>query len=342
MQSFEEIRACGFEDPSRVCLKVYEWTGNETLAGLSEWVIDRPFRVLVILTVAWLINRLARRAIASLSDRIRETPSHPRLQVLRNLGPGGGEMERAEADRAPARAEAIESVLKSLVTVVTFSVASMLILGEFDINLAPLLAGAGIVGIAIGFGAQSVVSDFLTGTFMLVEDQFGVGDIVEVDGVIGEVENISLRTTKLRDLSGTVWHIPNGQIHKVGNHSQLWSNAVVDVDVAYDTDLRAAMELMDEVADGYWEETHRDDTVSTTIIEDPIVMGVQALGDNGVTLRLRVKTNPSTQWSVERELRLRLKEAFDAAGIEIPFPQRVLHLQSRGEASDNEAITRSD
>lgn len=326
MQTSGEIRACGFQDPSRVCTRVYEWTGNETIAGLTEWVIDRPVRVLIIVFIAWCVNRLARRTIGALSDQIRTTPSHPRLRVLRSLGPGGFEMNRSEADRAPARAEAIESVLKSLVTVVTFSVATLLVLGEFDINLAPLLAGAGVVGIAIGFGAQSVVSDFLSGTFMLIEDQYGVGDVIEVEGVTGEVENITLRTTKIRDLSGTVWHMPNGSIRKVGNHSQLWSNAVVDVSVGYETDLRAAMSLMNDTADTYWRETHVDG-LAGDIIEDPSVLGVQALDDSGITLRMVVKTDPSAQWRVQRELRLRLKEAFEGAGIDIPFPQRVVHVR---------------
>ena len=330
MQSGAEIRACGFEDPSRVCTRILEWTGSETLAGLSEWVIDRPVRVVLILIIAWVVNRLARKGIARISDSIRETPSHPRLRALRNLGPGGSEMNSSEADRAPARAEAIESVLKSLVTAGTFVVALMLVLGEFEINLAPLLAGAGIVGIAIGFGAQSVVSDFLSGIFMLVEDQYGVGDVIEVEGVTGEVESITLRTTKLRDLSGTVWHLPNGTIRKVGNHSQLWSNAVVDVDVAYETDLRRAMQIMNEVADAYWVETHSEDSTGD-IIEDPVVLGVQTLAESGITLRLLVKTEPSTQWRIQRELRLRLKEAFDEAGIDIPFPQRVVRIAGDGE-----------
>ncbi|MEM7091966.1 MAG: mechanosensitive ion channel family protein [Actinomycetota bacterium] len=324
-QTIDEIGACGLDNPSRVCTTIYEWTGNSTLAGLSEWLIDRPVRVLIIVGLAWLINRFARRAISAFSDGIRSQPSHPRLRMLRRLGPGADEMNRSEADRAPARAEAIESVLKSLVTVSTFCVALLLVLGEFDINLAPLLAGAGVVGIAIGFGAQSIVSDFLAGTFMLIEDQFGVGDVIEIEGVVGEVESISLRTTKLRDIGGTVWHIPNGTIRKVGNHSQLWSNAVVDIDVAYGVDLREAMALMNHVSDDYWRETHVDGIVGD-IIEDPTVLGVQALGDNAITLRLVVKTDPSAQWRVQRELRLRLKEAFDDAGIEIPFPQRVVHL----------------
>jgi len=324
MQTGGEIRACGLDDPSRVCTRIFEWTGNETIAGLSEWFIDRPVRVVVIIALAWLLNRLARRAISALSEGIRIRPSHPRLRALRALGPGGGEMNRSEADRAPARAEAIESVLKSLVTIVVFSITTLLVLGEFDINLAPLLAGAGVVGIAIGFGAQAVVGDFLSGTFMLIEDQYGIGDVIEVEGVTGEVESISLRTTKLRDLSGTVWHLPNGTIRKVGNHSQLWSNAVVDISVSYDTDLREAIQLMNEVADTYWHDTHRDDQEGD-IIEDPTVLGVQELGDNAVVIRILVKTDPSAQWRVERELRLRLIEAFRAANIEIPFPQLDLH-----------------
>lgn len=323
-------QACGIDDPSRVCIKVHEWTGNEALAGMSEWFIDRPVRVVVILGFAWLLNRVARRTISLLSDGIRTTPSHPRLRSLRSAGPGAKSMDRAEAARAPARAEAIESVLKSVVSFVVAGLAAMLVLGEFDINLAPLIAGAGVVGIALGFGAQSVVSDFLSGLFMLIEDQYGIGDVIEVDGVTGEVESISLRTTKLRDLSGTVWHLPNGAIRKVGNHSQLWSNAVVDVGVGYETDVRAAIALMEQVADGFWQETHTGDLPqrgpSGDIIEDPVVLGIQSLDDSAVVLRLVVKTDPSAQWRVERELRLRIKEAFDGAGIEIPFPQRTVHI----------------
>ncbi len=323
-------QACGIDDPSRVCLKVHEWTGNETVAGMSEWFIDRPVRVIVIAAVAWTLNRIARRTISLLSDGIRSTPSHPRLRALRAAGPGAPTIDRAEAARAPARAEAIESVLKSVVSVVVMSLATLLILGEFDINLAPLIAGAGIVGIAIGFGAQSVVSDFLSGMFMLIEDQYGIGDVIEIEGVTGEVESISLRTTKLRDISGTVWHVPNGAIRKVGNHSQLWSNAVVDIGVSYDTDLRAAIALMNDVADGLWTETHDANEpgkgATGDIIEDPVVLGVQRLDDSAVVLRLVVKTDPSAQWRVERELRLRVKEAFDDAGIEIPFPQRTVRI----------------
>jgi len=311
--------ACGIDDPSRVCSKVYDWTDNEVLAGLAEWMIDRPIRVLLILFVAWLVNRLARRSISALSERIRATPSHPGLRRLRREGPGASEMDRAESARAPARAEAIEGVLKSLVTATLWVIAALLILSEFSVNLAPLIAGAGIVGIALGFGAQSIVADFLAGTFMLVEDQFGIGDVIEVNGVSGKVENISLRTTSLRDVGGTVWHIPNSEIKRVGNHSQLWSNAVLDLRVELDADLRQCMQIMDEVAGDLWTETHSDNS-SADIIEDPQVLGVQEINDSSVTLRMVVKTDPSAQWQVQRELRLRLIEAFDTAGLKMPVP----------------------
>lgn len=320
--------ACGpATEASRVCTSVFEWTENESLAGLSEWVIDRPFRVLIVLLLAWFVNKTARRAISILSDQIRNTPSHPRIRSLRPLGPGGDVMNSAEADRAPARAEAIESVLKSIVTWVVAVTAVLLTLGEFEINLAPLIAGAGIAGIAIGFGAQTIVRDFLTGLFMLIEDQYGIGDVIEVHGVTGEVENISLRTTKLRDAGGIVWHIPNGEITRVGNHSQLWSKALIDIRVDYDTDLRQAVRLLDEVADTYWRETHIDDQ-SGDIIEDPAVLGVQELGEGAIVLRLVVKTEPAAQWRVARELRLRIKEAFDDANIVIP-----VHASFAGDGS---------
>lgn len=320
--------ACGpADDASRVCTAVFRWTDNESVAGLSEWVIDRPFRVFIILLLAWALNKMARRAISLLSDSIRNTPSHPRIRSLRPLGPGGNKIDTAEADRAPARAEAIESVLKSIVTWVIAVTAVLLTLGEFEINLAPLIAGAGIAGIAIGFGAQTIVRDFLTGLFMLIEDQYGIGDVIEVGGVVGEVENISLRTTKLRDAGGIVWHVPNGEITRVGNHSQLWSKALIDVRVDYDTDLRVASRLLDDVADKYWRETHMDDQ-SGDIIEDPTVLGVQELGEGAIVLRLVVKTEPSAQWAVARELRLRIKEAFDEAGIVIP-----VHASFAGDGS---------
>ncbi len=316
--------ACGTDSPNRMCVKIYEWTGNDVLANLGEWVIDRPFRIVVIVGLALIVTRFSHRSISKLHDRILAAPKDPRFAQLRRKPNNASDQSVAVAKRAPARAEAIQAVLKSAVGVSVWSVAVLLVLGELSINLAPLIAGAGIAGIALGFGAQSMVKDFLAGLFILIEDQYGVGDVIEVGEVTGMVEGISLRATRLRDFEGTVWHLANGEISQVGNHSQLWSNCVIDVDIAYDTDVRRAMTILGGVAEAMKNESVDDE--ASAIIADPVVQGVQALGENAVTLRLVVKTDPLSQWQVQRELRLRIKEAFDAEGITIPFPQRTVRV----------------
>jgi small conductance mechanosensitive channel len=218
-------------------------------------------------------------------------------------------------------------LFKSIASAVVGAVTLMMLLGEFDINLGPLIAGAGILGVAIGFGAQSLVRDLLSGIFMLIEDQYGVGDVIDAGDATGTVESVGLRTTKIRDRHGTLWHIPNGEIRRVGNMSQLWAKAILDIDVAYDTDLDLAMETMKTVADGVWDEQLE----AATIVEEPVISGVQNFGADAITIRLSVKTEPAEQWSTGRVLRKRIKEAFDEAGIEIPFPQRTVWLRSEAD-----------
>ena len=219
--------------------------------------------------------------------------------------------------RAEQRIDALSSVLRSVLSFVIWATAALMCLGEVRIDLGPLLAGAGVLGVALGFGSQSLVRDFLSGMFILVEDQFGVGDIVDVGEASGTVEAVSLRTTRLRAIDGTVWHVPNGQINRVGNMSQHWSRALLDIEVAYDTVVEHARSVIKRVADKVWSE---DDGV----LEEPELWGVEQLGANGVMLRLVVKTTPSQQWRVSRELRERIKVAFDEEGIEIPFPQQTV------------------
>jgi moderate conductance mechanosensitive channel len=190
-----------------------------------------------------------------------------------------------------------------------------MILGEFGINLGPLIAGAGIIGIALGFGAQSLVKDFLSGIFLVVEDQFGVGDVVDVGEASGLVEGVSLRTTRLRDVEGTVWYVPNGEIRRVGNKSQQWSRALLDVLVAYETDLETAIGTIKEVADAVW----HDEVFGPSVLEEPEVWGVEGFGPTGIAIRLVVKTRPADQWKILRELRQRLKSALDAAGVQFGF-----------------------
>jgi len=216
-----------------------------------------------------------------------------------------------------------------------------LIIGELGFDLGPFIAGAGIAGVALGFGAQSLVKDCIAGLFMLIEDQYGIGDIVDLGEAIGEVEEVTLRTTVLRGLDGTVWHVPNGEVQRVGNKSQLWSVALVDVDVAYDTDLDHTRELMLATAN----EVCGSEAWADDVLDEPVVLGVEALGADGITMRMIVTTTPGSQWALQRRLREALKATFDGAGIEIPFPQRMLWLREQDVAdptADRRGTTERD
>jgi small conductance mechanosensitive channel len=213
-------------------------------------------------------------------------------------------------------------VLRSVASFSIWTIATFMVLDQVGINLGPLIAGAGIVGVAIGFGSQSLVKDFLAGIFILVEDQFGVGDIVDLGEAVGVVEVVSLRTTRLRSVDGTVWHVPNGEIRRVGNKSQHWSRALLDIQVAYTTDIEEARGVIKQVADAAWREEPE------LILEEPELWGVEKLGAHGIDIRLVVKTQPSKQWEISRLIRERLKAAFDERGIEIPFPQQTVWMRS--------------
>ena len=225
----------------------------------------------------------------------------------------------ATSNRRATRADALGTLLRSLANVIVLTIAVFMILGVFGINLAPLIAGAGIIGLAVGFGAQDLVSDFLAGVFMLAEDQYGIGDVIDAgEGIVGVVEGISLRTTEVRDVSGTLWHVPNGQITRIGNMSQEWARTLLDVGVSYDTDIDQASEVIKGVAD----EMAGEEGYAVDFLGEPEIWGVQNLGADSVDIRLVIKTTPGTQWGIARELRRRIKYALDGADIEIPFPQR--------------------
>ena len=220
--------------------------------------------------------------------------------------------ERALVDeRRHQRVRALGSVLRSAASVTIFTIAGVAVLGDLGINLAPLLASAGVVGIAIGFGAQNLVRDYLSGIFMLVEDQYGVGDVITVGDATGTVETVTLRITRMRDVNGIVWHIRNGAIERVGNESQGWARAVIDFPVPYAADLATIRTILADVA-----ETIGNDSVwGAVMLEKPEVWGAQKISGAEVTMRMVVKTAPLRQWEVEREMRARVKAALDAAGI---------------------------
>jgi small conductance mechanosensitive channel len=227
--------------------------------------------------------------------------------------------------RRAQRAEAMGAVFSSILGAVVWTTALLTILGStFGISLAPFLAGAGILGVALGFGAQDLVKDFISGIFMLIEDQYGVGDVIDVGEATGVVERVSLRTTKIRDVTGTLWHVPNGEIRRVGNQSQEWSRALLDVGVSYGTDVDGAAAIIKGVAD----EMAGEDAYRDLFLAEPEIWGVEALSADAVLIRLVVKTQPGEQWAIARELRRRIKLALDAAEIEIPFPQRTIWVRN--------------
>jgi small-conductance mechanosensitive channel len=321
--------ACGTR-PGLFCEWVFNLTDNIAAARLASWSVDKPLRIGLICLFAWGILRVAHNAIDRLTDKLAQEkkPEGPIPQDSKS--PAGRRAMRLHsiAARAEQRALTLGAVFRSFSAIVISLIALFLILGELEINLAPLIASAGIVGIALGFGAQSVVKDFLSGIFIILEDHYGVGDIVDTGLATGKVEEVSLRTTRLRDQAGTLWIVPNGEIQRVGNTSQLWSNAVIDVEVSYNTDIDYAITTIKTVLDEIWKEKNP----AATVLEEPNVLGVEALGDSSVIIRAVVRTEPAEQWAMARVARQRIKEALDTAGIEIPFPQRTVWVRQDNTA----------
>jgi len=286
---------------------------SERLADFADVAVKRVVAIVALVVVAfvvrWVLHRLVDRIVSRaeggvlperLADRWADRLSTSARRVQRTKTMGG--------------------LLKSLVTGIIVAVFGTMILGELGINIAPIIASAGIIGLALGFGAQSLVKDYLSGIFMIFEDQYGVGDVVDVGAASGTVEAVSLRVARLRALDGTVWYVPNGEILRVGNMSQNWSRAVIDIGVAYGEDIARVTRVLKEFAHDLWQ----DDEFKNVVIEEPEVTGVEALNPDSITLRVLVKTQPLEQWGVARALRQRIKSRFDHEGIEIPFTQRVV------------------
>ncbi len=308
--------ACG-DPPGTICEWVYDRTdGNGTLAELADWFVNRPLQVLLVLVSAWVLSKLVRRWIGRVVHRVMIPDRELAARQLRRIGVRPPPMLTTEvADpRRETRALAISALMGSTAAAVIWSIAVMLAVGRVGLDLGPLIAGAGIAGIALGFGAQSLVKDWISGLFMTLEDQYGIGDVVDVGEASGVVERITLRATVLRGVDGTVWHVPNGQIVRVGNRSQLWSVALLDVTVAYEADLARARTVLHDVATELCER----DEFASSVLEAPQVLGVENLGVDGVTLRLTVKVTPGSQWNLQRALREVIKAAFDSEGVAIP------------------------
>ncbi|NPC97753.1 mechanosensitive ion channel family protein [Nocardioides sp. zg-DK7169] len=297
-------------------------THNDTVAEVSDLIIGKPLAItaLVVLAVIirWMLHKVVNRLVAGAEDGV--IPQHVGRALRRGAPAQPSASELIASTRRVQRAKTIGDLFKSIITGVIVAVFGTMILSELGVNIAPIIASAGIIGLALGFGAQSLVKDFLSGVFLIVEDQFGVGDVVDIGEASGTVEAVSLRITRLRDLDGTVWYVPNGEIMRVGNMSQNWSRAVVDVSVGYGEDLARVKDVLRDIAHDLWQ----DEDFGSVIIEEPEVTGVEMLAPDSVNLRVLIKTSPLEQWAVAREMRQRIKSRFDHEGIEIPFAQRVV------------------
>ena len=290
-------------------------------AGLAEAGTHVLLVVVLALVVRSLLHRLIDRMVRTAVEGSVPRVLHP----LRDRTRGTVFEPSLLTERRRQRTETLGSVLRSIASFAVSFVAGAMVLSEVGLDLTPVIASAGIVGVAVGFGAQNLVKDFLTGVFMLLEDQYGVGDVVDAGVATGTVESVTLRTTRLRDVEGTVWHIRNGEIVRIGNKSQGWARAVLDVPLDLRSDLDAVRAIVLEVAAGLRE----DEEFEHRIVEDAEVWGLESLGPDGLLLRIAVKTAPLEQWAVERALRERLIAAFEQHGVAIGVPVRA--VRSIGE-----------
>lgn len=321
-------------DGSTICRWVVDATGSRVAGEWAELLVGTPLRIVLILLIGFVARLVLHKVIRQVEDRIAadRPASHgdgdrPRSRYEAILG-----HSPLASERRVQRARTMGTVLRSVSTGVIAAIVVLMVLGEIGLNIGPLLASAGILGVALGFGAQSLVKDFLSGLFMIVEDQYGVGDVVDLGEATGTIEAVGLRVTRLRSVDGTVWYVPNGQIQRVGNQSQGWARAVLDIAVAYREDIPRVQALLTQVG----HDLHADPEWAPLIMEEPEVWGVEALSADSVVVRIVVKTVPLEQWTVARELRRRIKAAFDAEGIEIPFPQRTVWMRDERERTSRE------
>ncbi|SDD41795.1 mechanosensitive ion channel family protein [Nocardioides lianchengensis] len=328
-------------DGEQVCNTALDWTGNDTAAQVADVLIGAPLAiaglVLLGLVIRWVLHKLVDRLVARAEEGVLPNRMGGRFNRQRQATTEGSLARDVNTStRRVQRAKTMGDLLKSIITGILVAMFGTMVLSELGVNIAPIIASAGIIGLALGFGAQSLVKDFLSGIFMIVEDQYGVGDVVDVGEATGTIEAVSLRVTRLRDLNGTVWYVPNGEIMRVGNMSQNWSRAVIDVSVGYGEDLVRVQRVLSEIAHDLWD----DEDFRGLVIEEPEVTGVEMLAADSVNLRVLIKTLPNEQWGIARAMRQRIKARFDHEGIEIPFAQRVIwHRDEKKAAEESDSPT---
>ena len=313
---------CGSE-PGIACRLAWDISHSSTATQVVKVYLAGPVsqagRIAFVLVLALFVRAVINRLIKKITERaatatLAVTPNgraHQREAAA---------VEMAGTERREQRALALGSILRSAVSVIVFGIAALTILSILGFNLAPVLASTAVLGVALGFGAQNLVRDYLAGLLMLVEDHYGVGDTINAGVATGTVEAMTLLTTRLRDVNGVVWHIRNGTIDSVGNESQGWSRAVIDYPVPYEEDLSRIRVLMEQAANSLY----RERGWKELMLEKPEVWGAQGMSGREVTMRLVAKTVPMRQLEVGRELRARVKAALDAAGVQPAGPDTIL------------------
>lgn len=280
-----------------------------------SWLAGAPLQILIIVVTSLITLIILRIIIRSVTSQIihgskllRKLP-RPDLDLASSLL----NIDRKSSTRRVQRAQTMGSVLNSLASIVVITIMVLLILDALNVNIAPFIASAGIVGVAIGFGAQALVKDFLSGIFMLLEDQYGMGDTVQIGDVNGTVESVGMRVTEVRDANGTLWYIRNGEILKVGNKTQGWARAVISVKLPYETDVDQAQSALHAAATAVM----ADPEVAQQVLGEPEVGGIEDLTATTMTIPVSARTTPAQQWMVARALRAEIRDALANAGISL-------------------------
>lgn len=276
---------------------------NNWVDNLYPWFLEHGIRIIIIIIAGFILQKIMRKFV----ERVVRLAVVPDKYISR------------EAEKM--REDTLISIFNWAITIVIWIMVVMMIMQEFGIPIGPLIAGAGIIGLAFGFGGQYLIRDLISGFFIILENQYRIGDNIDVNGVGGNVEKISLRMTTLRDINGTVHHVPHGEITVVSNHSKDYARVNLDVGVSYSANIEKVIEIINRVGD----ELAEDPLWKSFIIKKPQFLRVNDLGDSAVVFKILGDTVPLQHWAVMGEMRKRLKIAFDKEGIEIPFPQMVIH-----------------
>lgn len=285
-----------------------------TPIAIEMWFLEHGITILMIIFFAYLLQRMAKLAIPGIVERsitVRGKGRHAREELTK-------------------RAQTLSHILSGATVALIAITALFMVLSEIGLDIGPLLAGAGVVGVAIGFGAQSLIRDLLNGLFILLEDQYNKGDVVRIADISGLVEEVNLRRTVLRDLDGIVHTIPNGEVKTASNYTKEWSRVNINIPVAYTEDLDRVMKVMNRVG----KELSEDEIFGPMITGAPRALGVDDFADSGIEIKVLAETKPLMQWDVTREYRKRIKKAFDVEGIEIPWS----HIKVYSGGSPREAV----